>query len=353
MKQDMSVVGRILHLVTKPLLTILAALIIGALLILNAGQNPLTAYVIMFKGSFGSFTALLGTLGKATPLILTGLAASLAALVGIFNVGIEGQLYMGALAAGVVGSMCGNLPSVVAIPLCLIASMLAALLWALIPGLLNARLNVNIFIMFFMLNNMAMLLTEYLANGPFKGNLPDPATHKVAPSARLYRFSNFADLSTGFILALILIGLAWFVIKKTRIGYEADAIGRNRRFAEYVGIRVTRSGLIILLVSACIAGLAGAEPVLGSMGRFYANFSNNLGFTGISIGLLASNNPLGVVIFAIFFGALTNGGLQMAASTGIPGDLINVLQSLMIIFISADFVIRSLRSPKALKKGAA
>lgn len=352
MKREVPAVTRLLHLAGKPLLTIFAALLIGALLILNAGQNPLTAYLIMFKGAFGSFTALLGTLGKATPLIFTGLAASLAALVGVFNIGIEGQLYMGALAAGVVGSMCGDLPSAVAIPLCLFASMIAAMLWALIPGLLNARLNVNIFIMFFMLNNMAMLFTEYLANGPFKGNLPDAATGKVAASARLYRFSNYADLSSGFILALVLILLAWFVMKKTRFGYEADAIGKNRRFAEYVGIRVTKSGLVILLISACIAGLAGAEPVLGSMGRFYANFSNNLGFTGISIGLLASNNPIGVVIFAIFFGALTNGGLQMAASTGLPGDLINVLQSLMIIFISADFVIRSVRPSKAVKKGA-
>lgn len=351
--QKESIVERLLRLSVKPLITIAVALVMGALLILNAGQSPLSACAILFRGAFGSGNAFLGTLGKATPLIFTGLAAAMASQVGIFNIGIEGQLYMGALAAGVVGAHCGGLPSFVAVPLCLVAAMAAAAVWALIPGLLNQKLGVNIFILFFMLNNMAQLFTEFLANGPFKGNLPDAATGKMAASARLIRFSPFADLSVGILLALALVAVCWFVMKKTRFGYECSALGLNPRFGEYIGIKVGGVSLTVLLLSAMVAGLAGAEPVMGSMGRFYAGFSNNLGFTGISIGLLASNNPIGVVVFAVFFGALTNGGLQMAASAGLPGDLINVLQSLMIILISADFILRTARPKKAERKGVA
>jgi len=352
MTQKESMLQRLLRLSVKPLITIAVSLAIGALLILNAGQNPLLVYAILFKGAFGTSTAFLGTLGKATPLIFTGLAASVAAQVGVFNIGIEGQLYMGALAAGVVGANCGALPALLAVPLCLLAAMAAAAVWALIPGLLNNKLGVNIFIMFFMLNNMAQLFTEYLSNGPFKGNLPDAATGKMTASARLIRFSPFADLSVGILIALALVAVCWFVMKKTRFGYECSALGLNPRFSEYIGVKVGGVSLTVLLISAMIAGLAGAEPVMGSMGRFYANFSNNLGFTGVSIGLLASNNPMGVVVFAVFFGALTNGGLQMAASAGLPGDLINVLQSLMIILISADFILRAARPGKAARKGA-
>lgn len=283
---------------------------------------------------------------KATPLVFTGLAASIASIVGVFNIGVEGQLHIGALAAAVTGVLLAPLPGWVLIPLCLLCAMLAAALWALLPGYLSSKLSINIFIMFFMLNNMAMLLTEFLANGPFKGDLPEAATHKLPLQARLHRFSPFADLSVGCIIAVLLVVLTWFIVKKTRLGYRCSALGKNIRFSEYIGIRTQGMRLGVLLVSAMIAGLAGAEPVMGSLGRFYGGFSNNLGFTGISIALLAANNPVGVVVFAIFFGALNNGGAQMAAMLGIPGDQINVLQSLMIILISADFVLRGVGRSK-------
>lgn len=342
---------QILKLCIRPVITIGAALLIGALLIINSGENPFHAYGVLFKGAFGSVSGWLNTLSKATPLIFTGLAASIAALVGVFNIGIEGQLYVGGLAAAVAGAHFSNLPWFVLIPLCLFAAMAAACIWALVPGLLNSKLDINIFIMFFMLNNMAKLFTEYLANGPFKGNLPEIATGKIAPAGRLYRFSNYADLSVGFVLALLLVIVIWFVIKKTRFGYECAALGLNSSFSRYIGIRVTGTRLLVLMVSAMLAGLAGAEPIMGSLGRFYGNFSNNLGFTGISIGLLANNNPVGVVVFAIFFGALNSGGAQMAASTGVSGDLINVLQSLMIILISAEFTFRTFHKKEKTAKG--
>ena len=334
----------------KPMIMIVVALAIGAVLILNAGENPLFAYGIMLKGAFGTLNGFLTTLAKATPLIFTGLAASIAAEVGVFNIGVEGQLYFGALTAGVVGSSFGHLPAVILIPLCLISAMIVAAAWAFIPGILNSKLKINIFVMFFMSNNIAILLTEYLANGPFKGDIPEAATNKVTAAARLFRFSDYADLNIGFLIALALVALVWFVMKKTTFGYECSALGLNRTFGEYIGVHINRKRMIVLLVSAMIAGLAGAEQVMGSLGRFYGNFSDGLGFTGIAVGLLAANNPIGVVIFALFFGAMNSGGLQMAASTNVPGDLINVLQSLLIVLISGDFVFHKLKRAKKTRK---
>lgn len=342
--------GRIVKAAARPVITICITLLIGAVMIINAGESPLKAYGILFYGAFGTGTGLLNTLSKATPLIFTGLAAALADIVGVFNIGVEGQLYLGALAAAVVGVYAGGLPAAILIPLCLLAAMAVSVLWAMIPGYLNHKLKINIFIMFFMMNNMAALFTEYLANGPFKGNITEAATDKVDKAARFYRFSVYSDLNAGFIIAIILVAVLWFVLKKTRTGYEWYALGKNRTFSEYIGLHAGRKALAVLAVSAMISGLAGAEQVLGTMGRFYANFSNDLGFTGISIGLLAANNPIGVLIFAIFFGALNNGGILMAAGTSVPGDLIEVLQSLMILMVSADFVIRKWK-PEKRKKG--
>ena len=341
--------GKIVRAAARPVVTILITLAIGAVMIINAGESPAKAYGILFYGAFGTGIGILNTLAKATPLIFTGLAAALADIVGVFNIGVEGQLYLGALAAGVVGVYAGGLPAGLLIPLCILAAMLVSVLWAMIPGYLNYKLKINIFIMFFMMNNMAALFTEYLANGPFKGNITEAATDKVDKAARLYRFSVYSDLNAGFLIAIALVAVLWFVLKKTRTGYEWYALGKNRTSSEYNGLHAGKKALCVLAVSAMISGLAGAEQVLGTMGRFYANFSNDLGFTGISIGLLAANNPIGVLIFAIFFGALNSGGILMAAGTNVPGDLIEVLQSLMILMVSADFVIRKWK-PKAVKK---
>lgn len=342
----------ILKITGKPLATIGIALFIGIFLIAGSGVSPIEAYIALFEGAFGSSNAILNTLAKSTPLIFTGLAAAIAATAGVFNIGIEGQLYIGALAAAVCGVNLGFLPAFILVPLCFLCAMLFATLWALLPGWLNSKLKINIFIMFFMLNNMAMLLTEYLANGPFQGDIPDAITDRVSTTARLFKFSNYADVNVGLIIALVLIIVSWFILKKTKFGYECQALGQNRTFSQYIGLKATKQTLVVLAISAMIAGLAGAEQVMGSLGRFYANFSDDLGFTGISIGLLASNNPIGVVLFALFFGALRSGGLYMSANVGISSDLVDVLQSIMIIMISGQFAFKIWklsRKPKSIE----
>ena len=348
----MSNVKNYVHIVLKPVMTILIALTVGGVIIACSGYSPLNAYATLMKGAFGSMDGIMETLAKATPLIFTGLAAAVGYKAGVFNIGVEGQLYMGAFAAAVTGFYVGGFPAVVAIPACLVAAMAAAVLWALIPGILHIRMNINIFIMFFMLNNMAVLITEYLANGPFRGEIPAAVTSRIKPGAALYKFSVFSNLNIGFIAAILLVIVLYIVFYKTKFGYECDALGRNPVFARYIGIHDKKKTLLLLVISAMIAGLAGAEQSLGAMERFYAGFSNDLGFTGISIALLANNHPIGVFIFAIFFGALTNGGLVMSASTDVPSDLITILQAILIMLISGDFVIRQLALKKRERGGA-
>lgn len=336
--------------VQRPLVTIVISLLIGMLFILPSGYSPMSAYGMMFKGAFGSSIGWLGTLAKATPLIFTGLAAAFASYGGCFNIGIEGQLYLGGLAAALVGHYCSGLPGFILIPLCLAAAMAAAVLWAIIPGILNNKLHINIFIMFFIFNNIATLFTEYLASFVFRGELVGvEATGKIAPQARFARFSNYADLNTAIVLAVAIALLLWFVQYKTRYGYEFSALGKNATFSEYIGINASKKSLLILSISAMIAGLAGAEQTMGVLGRFYPGFSDEYGFTGISIGMLANDNPLAVIIFAIFFGGLTNGGHQLEANSSISSDLVGVIQAIVIMFISADFLRRKVRKNKKEK----
>ena len=351
----MTLVKKIAGQAVRPLLTIAVSLLIGILLIIPSGESPLHAYAVLFGGAFGSYAGWLNTFARATPLIFTGLAAAVASRSGVFNIGIEGQLYLGALAAAMVGVTCGSLPPFLLIPLCLLTAMAAAVLWGMVPGLLNSKLGINIFIMFFMLNNMAMLLTEYLANGPFQGDLATASTARISQNAVLARFSRYADFNTGFFIAVAAVLLLWFIMYKTKFGYECSALGKNRTFSQYIGVHIKGKTLLVLAISSAIAGLAGAEQVMGVMGRFHADFSNQLGFTGISVAMLAKDNPIGVVVFAVFFGALNNGALQLAANSGIPSDLVNSLQAIMIIFISADFVVRTVRKTKhaRLEEGGA
>lgn len=334
--------------VRRPLVTIGISLLIGMLFILPTGYSPLSAYGIMFKGAFGSKIGWLGTLSKATPLIFTGLAAAFASYGGCFNIGIEGQLYMGGLAAALVGHYCSGLPGVVLVPLCLLAAMGAAMIWALIPGVLNNKLNINIFIVFFIFNNIATLFTEYLASFVFRGELIGvEATGKIAKQARFARFSNYADVNTAILIAIAIALVLWFVQYKTRYGYEFSALGRNATFSQYIGINAVKKSMLVLAISAMIAGLAGAEQTMGVLGRFYPGFSNDYGFTGLSIGMLANDNPIGVMIFAVFFGGLTNGGQQLEANSNISSDLVGVIQAIIIMCISADFICRRVRTTKA------
>lgn len=324
----------------RPVLTVITALVIGSLLVLPTGVSPLEAYRELLRGSLGSATAVLGTLMRATPLLFTGLSACIALKAGVFNIGLEGQLYLGAMAAGLVPLYLSGLPGWALIPLSFLAAGLAAVLWSLIPVLLKVRYGINLVITSIMMNNLGTLFTTYLASYPFKGDLPIQATQKIPEQAMLLKFSPYSSLNAGFLLALLLAVLLYFFMFRTPQGYELRGLGVSENFTKYIGVDVGKKTLSIMFISAFIAGLGGAEQTLGVNNMFIANFSPGYGFTGVTVALLGGMHPFGVIVGAIFFGALTNGAIQMEVMTNVSRDLINTIQAVIILLLAADKLFR-------------
>ncbi|GHV95089.1 ABC transporter permease [Spirochaetia bacterium] len=327
-------------LLIKPVGTILIALMIGVLLIIPTDTSPWEAYSVLFYGAFGSPANFANTLARSTPFLFTGLAAAFAFRAGVFNIGIEGQMYLGALCAALMGVKGSGLPGFLLIPLCLLAAMVGGLLWSFVPGFLKAKFNINIVIVSIMMNNIAILFTSYLSTYPFKGELPIGATGKIAAEAMLPRLGNQSELNFGFIIGLLAAMILYIVIFRTRFGYEMRAFGLNERFTRYMGVDLVKKTLLVLFISGVLAGLAGAEQVMGVNYRFISNFSTGYGFTGITVALLGRLNPLGIIIGAIFFGAMNTGAVQMEVMTSISRDLISSLQAVMILFLAAEYFIK-------------
>lgn len=334
----------------KPVVTILLALVLGALLILPTGTDPLEAYSALFKGAFGSTTGILNTLERSTPLLFTGLGAAIAFRAGVFNIGLEGQLYMGAFAAALTGIYGADLPRILIIPLCMAAAMLGSVLWAVIPGALHTKYSINLVVVTIMMNNIAKLFTNYLCTYPFKGDLPTSATHKLGENALMTRFSERSEFNTFFFVGIAAAIVLYVIVYKTRFGYELRALGLNRRFTEYNGVNVKKKILAILFLSAMLAGLCGAEQVMGANQRFIDSFSANYGMNGITVALLGGMNPLGAIVGAIFLGALNSGAVQMEVMTNVSRDLISALQAVIIMLLATQKVIRSNRWKKIWKR---
>ena len=311
----------------RPILTVLVAMVIGSLLVLPTGTSPLEAYRALFIGAFGSPTALLNTLTRATPLLFCGLSACIALKSGVFNIGLEGQLYLGGITSALVAVYLDFLPGFLLIPVAFLAAGLAGILWSLIPAFLKEKLGVNLVITSIMMNNIATLFTTYLATYVFKGDLPIAATPKIPDHAMLPKLSIRSDFNIGFFIAIAIAVLLFVLIYKTPFGYECRALGLNANFTNYIGVNVSKRALMVMFISAFIAGLGGAEQSLGVNNMFISNFSPGYGFTGITVVLLGGMHPFGVIVGAIFFGALTSGAIQMEVMT----NLIMVVMNFAII----------------------
>ncbi|MCL4424739.1 MAG: ABC transporter permease [Firmicutes bacterium] len=324
----------------KPLATITVALVLGTLLILPTGTSPVEAYRALLFGAFGNLQNLAATLARATPLLFTGLAAAFAFQSGIFNIGAEGQMYLGAFTAALVGIYAGGLPALVVQPLALLAAALAGGIWSLPAGLFRARLQINEVISTIMLNNIAILFTGYLATYPFKGELPIGATSQVSPAARLLQFTDRSNLNMGFVVAVGLTIALYYFLYNTGYGFEFRALGTNPTFAGYIGVGVPTQIVKGLFLSGMIAGLGGAEQVLGVHLRFISGFSPGYAFTGITVALLGRLHPFGVLVGAIFFGALENGALRMETMTTVSRDLLTALQGIIILLLAAEYLLK-------------
>ena len=330
-----------------PSLAVLTAVIVGGLVIAAAGGNPFAAYAGLLEGAFGSASALSETTVWATPYIFAGLAVALAFKGGLFNIGAEGQLAFGAVAAALAGyglpKIGVNLPAVINIPLTMAIGALAGASWAAIPGWLKARYGGHEVINTIMMNYIALNITSYLLNGPMKDPNPlnvSARTPLIAESARLPVIFEGYRLHWGFILALLVAILIWWLLWKTTLGFEIRTAGSNPDAAKYAGINVRKIIVISMALSGALAGLAGAVEVTGLNYRHELGFSVGYGFDAIAIALLGKTHPAGIVLASILFGAMRNGATRMQFLTQIPVDVISVIQALILLFVAADAIIR-------------
>ncbi len=319
------------------LLSVLTALIIGAIIIFLNGQHPVDAYKALLDSALGSKYAIATTLSKTVPLILTAIATSVAFKSGIFNIGGEGQLYLGAFASAYIGFTFTNMSPIIAIPLAMIMSMIAGALFALIPAILKIRYDIDEVITTIMFNSIGIMFTSYLVSYPFKAT--DSSVHGSNAIAEQFRFDSIVPLTklnTSFYYT-ILIGLLFFyIVRKTSIGYDLKVVGENRLFARYGGINDKKVMLYSMLLSGAICGLAGAFEVYGTHGRFLSNISNELAYDGMLVALIVKHNPIGILFMSVFFAILKTGSLGMEMQTGVPSELILIIQAIIILFIAGE-----------------
>ena len=321
---------------------ILFAFLAGALILYVTGYSPVDAYTAMTLGAFGDIFGIGQTLMQATPIIFTSLAFLVSFKAGLFNIGAEGQFLMGAIAAAFTGIYLEGLPWVIHVPLVLIASMIAGGVWGLIPAVLKSRFDAHEVITTMMLSYVAQYFTSYLVNYPLKAPGWVSQTVRLPVSAELERILPPTQLSSGIYIAGIMVVLVWFLLRKTILGYELRAIGLNPPAAENAGININRGIIISLVLSGAIAGLGGAVEIMGVHKRFIDGFSPGYGWDGLAVALVGGLDPFGSMLASILFGALRSGGMIMSRGTGVPLDINTLLQGLVILFVAAPTLIRSL-----------
>jgi ABC-type uncharacterized transport system permease subunit len=338
-----------------PFLAILTAVILGGIIIALVRGNPFLAYYGLIQGSFGSTRALSETAVWATPYIFAGLAVALAFKGGLFNIGAEGQLALGATFSALIGyALPGwlgfDIPAIIHLPLAVIVGMAMGAFWAAIPGFLKAYTGGHEVINTIMMNYIALNTISFLLNGPMKDRDPNNViarTPLIADSARMPTIFEGLRIHWGFILALLVAYLVWWVLNKTTLGFEIRTVGANPDAAKYAGINVKRTIILTMALSGMLAGLAGTIEVTGLNYRHELGFSIGYGFDAIAIALLGKSHPLGVVLASILFAAMRNGATRMQFLTQMPVDLISMLQALILLFVAADAIIRYIYRIKA------
>ena len=324
-------------------ISVLLALAVGAAIILLTGDDPLRGYGELIRGAFGSKRAIGNTLAKAITLCLCGLATAVGAKGGIFNVGGEGQLYLGGIAAAVVGARLMGVSPWIGIPVALLAAMAAGGLYAYIPGVLKVKWKVNEVIVTVMLNSAAIYFCSYLANGPLKTSESGIAagTAAISPSLRFFKLIPLSDLSSSIIYAAVVAFLVWYIMGRTSTGYEMKMTGENPRFAFFSGMKTDRITILSMVASGAICGLVGMFEVYSIHGRFIETLSRDFFFDGMLVAMIMRYQPGGIILMSVFFAAMKVGGTAMELNTGISSELVLVIQSIIIFFMAAQSGIRA------------
>lgn len=317
-------------------LSICIGLVLGTVFVLLGDYNVLEVYSYLIRGSLGSVSALSSTIRWTTAFLLCGIASGIAFKGGMFNMGTEGQLYMGAISATLVGIYCKGLPAIAHIPLCMLAGMVAGAIWASIPALLRVYWNTSEIVVTLMMNYIAINFTSFLVKeyflttGVFGDSL---TTDELAATARFPVFGG-SPISFGFILGTLLVIAYILFFTKSKRGFEIKVSGVNPDFAKFSGISVNKVRISVMLMSGMVAGLAGAAEIMGVQGRFLSGFSPDFGTSGMLVALLGNSSGIGIYISAIFMGILKAGSLTLERSAGVSRALAVVIQALIICFVS-------------------
>ena len=378
-KQGRRGIGQIILI---PALAVLTGLLLGGLFIIITSEEVYAAfgqsfgvglwtaldhagraYSALFTGALGdparmiaalssdnpvevrrAFNPLLESLVTSTPYIFAGLAVALGFRAGVFNIGAEGQIFVGAITATYVGYSITGLPAIIHLPLALLAGALGGAAWGFIPGWLKAKTGGHEVINTIMMNYIAFRLSDWLLTGPMKR--PDsfnPVSPEIARSAWLPQFfEQPIRFHLGFFIALAMAYLVYWFLFKTTWGFNLRTVGTNPNAAKYAGMNVTLNIILAMTLSGALAGLAGANEVLGVNRSLAMAFSSGYGFDSIALALLGNNHPLGVVLAALLFGTLRSGATRMQLTAGVPIDIISILQAVILAFIAAPAIIRTI-----------
>lgn len=338
-------------LVIVPLFAVVAALVIGALVMLATGVDLATigrSYVALLVGSVGSVAALSETLVAAVPLVLAALGLAVGFRTGLFNIGAEGQILMGGLAAVIFGFTFANLPFALLMPLSLLAGAVTGAFYAGIAGWLRAATGAHEVISTIMLNLISYRLLDYMLSLDWvqREGRSDPVSRSVPEAAELPRLLEWLDpnlrVHAGVFLMLLAVALVYWLMFRTKLGFEFRASGASPDAARYAGMRASLIIVLAMATAGALAGLAGANQVLGVLGRASPGFSAGIGFDAIAVALMGRSHPIGVLMAGLLFGGLEAGGRQMQVDAGVSIDLIGIIQALIIVFIAAPLLVRAI-----------
>jgi simple sugar transport system permease protein len=317
-------------------LSLILALLIGGLLLLVSGRNPITAYQSLLNGAFGSSSRLAETLVRMTPFLILAISVSISFRCGVWNIGAEGQLILGAITSVWVALTFESLPAFILLPLTILAGIVGGAIWSGTAGVLKAYFNANEVITTAMLNFIAVFLLAYLVNGPLKD--PDgfnfPQSRLIDPSLELPRLLTGSRLNIAFIAAVILVVAALFFWRST-VGFRTEIVGASRRVASHVGLNVRGTIILVTVISGGVAGIAGWGEIFGIHFRLIEAIAVGMGSLAVVVALLGELHPLGMAMAAFLFAALVVGGNAMERGAGVPFALVDVIQGIIILLILA------------------
>ena len=337
-----------------PVVSLALGFLVAGVAVFASGASPVDAYVALFQGAFTNHDAFSETLLATVPYIFLGLALALGFRAGLFNIGADGQFYLGAVFAVAAGTNLGGLPGFLQLPVSLLAGVVGGMLWGAVPGILKARFGAHEVIVTIMMNYVAYALTSWLVNG---GPLVDPRhpniprTAPIDPGAMIPILWSGTRLHWGLVLALLCVPAVWFLIERTTVGFRIRTVGMNPDAARAAGISVPLTLALTMGMSGALAGLAGGDEILGLQHYLPSSFSIGYGFDAIAVALLARSNPWAIIPSAFLFGAMRNGAGFMQLQTQVSSDLISIIQATVIMFVAAPLLVRWLFRLRAAPAG--